>query len=138
MRPITNPTILAFAGAARIGLALSFAFAAAAGAAAATQEKTITCPFLKEGLVTFDVPAKAGSLPTQIDFDYPVKATRFAFGNGRLSLTAVDESDPHRVRIVISAQLDKSGAYRGTIFTDSGGNQLMHDKGPVRCTVGGR
>jgi len=102
----------------------------------AAAKKTITCPFLKSGRVTFDVPAKFGDLPKDIDFDYPAKATSFSFRDGNLSLVAMDESDPQRVRIVISAQRNrKSGAYEGQIFTDTGGNQLMLDNGPVRCTV---
>jgi len=49
----------------------------------------------------------------------------------------MDESEPSRVRIVVSAQLNKkSGAYEGQIFVDMGGNQLMLHNGPVRCTVG--
>jgi hypothetical protein len=107
----------------------------AAGAAAASKQK-VTCPFLKEGRVTFDVPGKLGALPTDIDFDYPAKATRFSFRDGNLSLVAMDEGEPSRVRIVISAQLKrKSGAYEGQIFVDMGGNQLMLHNGPVRCTV---
>ena len=120
-----------------VGLLAGFALAPIAGAAADPAQQIITCPFMKEGRLTFDVPAKAGGLPTQIDFDYPARATRFSFGNGALSLTAVDEDDTSRIRIVISAKLDKkTGAYKGKIFTDTGGNQLMHDNVPVRCTVG--
>ena len=87
--------------------------------------------------MTFDVPAKLGDLPTDIDFDYPAKATSFSFRDRNLSLVAMDEGDPSRVRVVISAQLNKkSGAYEGQIFVDMGGNQLMLHNGPVRCTVG--
>jgi hypothetical protein len=40
------------------------------------------------------------------------------------------------VRVVISAQLDRvKGVYSGQIVTDSGGNQLMLDNGPVICKV---
>jgi hypothetical protein len=92
---------------------------------------------LEEGRVTFDVPTKLGDMPQEIDFDYPAKATRFSFRDGNLSLIAMDESEPSRVRIVISAQLNKkSGAYDGQIFVDMGGNQLMLHNGPVRCTIG--
>ena len=56
---------------------------------------------------------------------------------GIVLLIAIDEGEPSRVRIVISAQLNKkSGAYEGQIFVDMGGNQLMLHNGPVRCTVG--
>jgi hypothetical protein len=107
------------------------------GTAASAAQRMITCPFLKEGRLTFDVPAKLGGMPTEIDFDYPAKATRFSFRDGNLSLIAMDESEPSRVRIVVSAQLNKkSGAYEGQIFVDMGGNQLMLHNGPVRCTVG--
>jgi hypothetical protein len=37
----------------------------------------------------------------------------------------MDEEEPTRVRIMISAQRDKTGAYAGQIFVDMGGNQLM-------------
>jgi hypothetical protein len=116
-----------------VALALSIV---ASSAASSTQQK-ITCPFLKEGRVKFDVPAKLGAMPTEIDFDYPAKVTRFSFRDGNLSLVAMDDSEPSRVRIVISAQLNKkSGAYEGQMFVDIGGNQLMLHNGPVRCTVG--
>lgn len=108
----------------------------AAKPAAKSITKSITCPFLANGRVTFDVPAKEGDLPKEIDFDYDAKAVNFSFRDGNLFLLAVDEGHPTRVRIVISAQLNKkSGAYEGQIFTDTGGNQLMLDNGPVRCTV---
>ena len=48
----------------------------------------------------------------------------------------MDEGDPSRLRIVVSAQLNKKrGSYDGQIFVDMGGNQLMLHNGPVRCTV---
>jgi hypothetical protein len=119
-----------------VALTASLALSSAAGAAASSKQKTITCPFLKQGQVSFTAPAKLGDMPKEIDFDYPAKATRFSFRDGNLSLVAMDESEPSRVRIVISAQLvKKSGAYEGQIFVDMGGNQLMLHNGPVRCTV---
>jgi hypothetical protein len=119
-----------------VGLTASLSWSAAAGAASTSRHKTITCPFLQQGNVSFDVPAKRGELPAEIDYDYPSKASRFSFGDGNLSLIAMDEGEPERVRIVISAQLNKkSGAFEGQIFVDMGGNQLMLHNGPVRCTV---
>ena len=131
-------TIVFLGLAVRVGLMTSLAASTIAGAAAAPmQKKTITCPFLEEGRVSFDVPARLGSLPKEINFDYPAKATSFSFRDGNLALVAVDESEPSRVRVVISAQLNKkTGAYEGQIFVDMGGNQLMLHNGPVRCTVG--
>jgi len=128
------PAALACAALALItSLALPSLSLAAAKKSAA---KSITCPFLKNGRVSFDVPAKEGDLPKEIDFDYDSKAINFSFRDGNLFLLAVDEGHPTRVRIMISAQLNKkSGAYEGQIFTDTGGNQLMLDNGPVRCTV---
>ena len=118
-------------------LAQSLPFPAAARAASATH-KTITCPFLKAGSLTVDVPAKHGDLP-QIDFDYPAKATLFSFRDGNLSLVAMDEGEPSRLRIVVSAQLNKkTRSYDGQILVDMGGNQLMLHNGPVRCTVATR
>jgi hypothetical protein len=117
-------------------LMMTLAFSSATMTTAAPKSKMIACPFLKEGRVTFDVPAKLGKLPTEIEFDYPATATLFSFRDGNLSLVAMDEGDPSRVRIVISAQLNrKSGAYEGQILVDMGGNQLMLHNGPVRCTV---
>lgn len=118
-------------------LATSLVLSTIAGTTASSRQRVITCPFLKEGRVTFDVPAKLGDMPAEIDFDYPAKATSFSFRDGNLSLIAMDEGDPSRVRVVISAQLNKrSGLYEGQIFVDMGGNQLMLHNGPVRCTVG--
>ncbi len=126
---------------ASIALLASPAFPAA-GLAAAKKTvtkpvaKSITCPFLANGRLSFDVPAKQGDLPKEIDFDYDSKAINFSFRDGNLFLLAVDEGHPTRVRIMVSAQLNKkTGAYEGQIFTDTGGNQLMLDNGPVRCTV---
>lgn len=120
-----------------VALAMALVLPPAAGTAAPSRAKVITCPFLQEGRVTFDVPQKFGAMPREIDFDYPAKATHFSFRDGNLSLVAMDEDEPSRVRIVISAQLNKkSGAYEGQIFVDMGGNQLMVHNGPVRCTVG--
>jgi hypothetical protein len=122
---------------APVALTAALTLSIFASTAASSRQRIITCPFLKEGRVTFDVPAKLGAMPTEIDFDYPAKATRFSFRDGNLSLVAMDEGEPSRVRIVISAQLNKkSGAYEGQIFVDMGGNQLMLHNGPVRCTVG--
>lgn len=132
MRPIRS-NILAKPVLAATSLLLSVV----ASTAASSGQRVITCPFLQEGRVTFDVPAKFGALPSQIDFDYPAKATHFSFRDGNLSLVAMDEEESSRVRIVISAQLNKkSRAYVGQIFVDMGGNQLMLHNGPVRCTVG--
>jgi hypothetical protein len=98
----------------------------------------IACPFLKEGRLTFDVPVKPGDLP-EVGFDYPAKATAFSFRDGNLLLVAIDEGEPSRLRVVVSAQLNKkSGSYDGQIFVDMGGNQLMLHNGPVRCTVAAR
>lgn len=125
--------VLSFAAA----LAITCGLAIASAAAAPLQQKNITCPFLKEGHVTFDVPAKLGALPAAIDFDYPTKAKEFSFRDGNLLLLAMDEEDSSRVRIVISAQLNKkTRAYEGQIFVDMGGHQLMLHNGPVRCTLG--
>ena len=61
----------------------------------------------------------------------------FSFRDGNLFLLAMDEAEPRRVRIIISAQRDKNtGTYDGQIFVDMGGNQLMLHNRPVRCTVG--
>ena len=60
-------------------LAIACALATTPSAAVAPpKQKTITCPFLKEGHVTFDVPPKLGAPPAAIDFDYPAKAGAFS------------------------------------------------------------
>src|SRR3954454_23876113 len=99
------------------GPATLLALSIVASTAASSKQRVITCPFLQEGAVTFGVPAKFGDMPTDIDFDYPAKSSRFSFRDGNLSLVAMDECEPSRVRIVIPAQLNKkSGAYEGQIF----------------------
>ena len=119
-----------------VALMTGVSFLAAASSAAPSRHKTITCQYLKAGSLTFDVPANPGDLP-EIDFDYPAKATLFSFRDGHLLLVAMDESEPTRLRIVVSAQLNKkSGTYDGQIVVDMGGNQLQVDSGSVRCTVG--
>jgi hypothetical protein len=101
--------------------------------------KSITCTHLQDQELTFDVPEKLGGLPP-IEFDYfpSSKVTRFWFRDGNLLLIAMDEVVETRVRVVISAQLNKAkGVYSGQIVTDAGGNQLMLDNGPVTCKVKG-
>jgi hypothetical protein len=106
--------------------------------ALASSLKTITCPYLQAEDLRFDVPANLGDLPT-IDFDYPAKVTIFSFGDGHLLLVAMDEGEPSRLRIVISAQLNKArGTYDGQFVVDMGGNQLQLDSGSVSCRVGRR
>src|SRR5262249_41380193 len=85
MRRVPNPVmkgISPIVGCVPIALMTSLAFSTAA--AASSTRKTITCPFLAEGRLVFDVPAKVGGLPSEIDFDYPAKATRFSFRDGNL------------------------------------------------------
>jgi hypothetical protein len=133
----TKSALLSIGIAVGAALATSLALPAFESAAAAPAKKTITCPFLEERHVSFDVPARLGGLPKEIDSEDPVKATRFSFRDRNLLFVAMDESDPSRPRIVISAQLDKkTGAYVGQIVVDMGGYELMLHNGPVRCTVG--
>jgi hypothetical protein len=67
------------AAAAAAALAIACALTSAPPATAAPpKQKIITCPFLKEGHVTFDVPPKLGALPAAIDYDYPAKAGAFS------------------------------------------------------------
>jgi hypothetical protein len=112
---------------------LSSIVAAAAASTPPTKRAIIACPFLANGRLTIDVPANRKSQP-KIDFDYPAQATIFYFGDGNLFLVAMEGS---RLRVVVSAQLNrKTDAYDGQIFTDTGGNEIMRDNGPVHCTVG--
>jgi hypothetical protein len=102
---------------------------------AAPSTKVITCPITKYVSLKFDVPAKLGDFP-EIDFSYPSKVTIFSFRDRNFLATAVDEADPSRIRIVISAQLNKAkGTYDGQFVADFGGNELQLDNGPVICRV---
>lgn len=104
--------------------------------AGAKEHKSISCPLPGGETLTFVKPAKLGDLP-KIELDYPSKVTLFSFRDGNFLTVAVDESDPSRVRLVISAQRNKAtGAYDGQIVIDSGGNELQLDNGPVRCKAG--
>ena len=105
--------------------------------ASAAAAKSITCAYPQDQKLTFGVPKKPGDVPP-IDFDYASTVTRFSFRDDKLLLVAMDEVERTRVRVVISAQLDRAkGVYRGQIVTDAGGNQLMLDNGPVMCRVRG-
>jgi len=116
-----------------IALLVDLALSPAASRAASAPQR-VTCPYGNEQL-SFAVPAKMGGLPA-IDFDYPVKATIFSFRDGHLLLIAMDQSERSRVRIVISAQLNKAkGTYDGQMVLDLGGNELQLQGVPVSCTV---
>jgi len=115
-------------------IALLVAFHQPAVAAAA---KSITCSYANAQQLTFDVPKKLGGLPS-IEFDYPAKVTLFSFRDDNLLLVAMDEASKSRMRIVISAQRGKGKtSYDGQILTDSGGNEIMLDNGPVSCKASG-
>ena len=73
-------------------------------------KKPITCPLLKGGLVTFDIPAKLGGLPAAIDFDYEVTAKQLSLTDGNLFLLAMYETEPTRVRIMSWPNATKSPA----------------------------
>jgi len=119
---------------ATLCIALLVAFHQTAVAAAA---KSITCSYADGQQLSFDVPKKLGGLPA-IEFDYPSKVTEFSFRDDNLLLIAIDETQKSRVRIVISAQRSKGKtSYDGQILTDSGGNQIMLDNGPVSCKASG-
>jgi hypothetical protein len=115
-------------------IALLFTLHQTAIAAAA---KSITCFYADGQQLSFDVPKKLGGLPA-IEFDYPSRVTEFSFRDDNLLLVAIDETQKSRVRIVISAQRSKGKtSYDGQILTDSGGNQIMLDNGPVSCKASG-
>ncbi len=118
-------------------MSLAWLALASQGADAATKlHKTISCPLPGGESVTFVAPAKLGDLP-KIELDYPSKVTIFSFRDGNFLTVAVDESEPSRVRLVISAQFNKvKGTYDGQLVVDAGGNQLQLDNGPVSCKPG--
>jgi len=104
--------------------------------AATKLHRTITCPLPSGETLTFVKPAKLGDLP-KIELDYPSKVTLFSFRDENFLAVAVDEAEPSRVRLVISAQLNKAaGTYDGQLVIDQGGNELQLDNGPVRCKAG--
>jgi hypothetical protein len=112
-------------------------FACAQDARAVSSRPTITCPYPADPdeRLTVVAPARIGDLPP-IEFDYPAKVTRFSFRDGHLLMIAMDQEERSRVRIVVSAQLNKaSGSYDGQIVLDLGGHQIMMQQGPVSCTV---
>jgi hypothetical protein len=105
--------------------------------AVAAAANSITCSYANGQQLSFDVPKKLGALPP-VEFDYPSKVTLFSFRDDNLLLVAMDETEHSRVRIVISAQRGKGkSGYDGQILTDSGGNQIMLDNGPVSCKASG-
>ena len=127
MRRAKNPGVKC---AAIAGLALA---AAVDLAGAAVASKSVACSYMQGQELIFPVPKKIGDLPP-IEFDYPSKATLFSFRDGNLLLVAMDEGEPSRVRIVISAQRAKGkSSYDGQILVDMGGNQIQLDNGPVVC-----
>jgi hypothetical protein len=106
-------------------------------AAAAGGPKLVACSYMQGQELTFPVPKKIGDLPP-IEFDYPAKASLFSFRDGNLLLVAMDEGEPSRVRIVISAQRAKGkSSYDGQFLVDMGGNQVQFDNGPVTCKAKG-
>jgi hypothetical protein len=120
--------------AAIAGLALA---AAVDVATAAGGPKLVACSYMQGQELTFPVPKKIGDLPP-IEFDYPAKASLFSFRDGNLLLVAMDEGEPSRVRIVISAQRAKGkSSYDGQFLVDMGGNQVQFDNGPVTCKAKG-
>ena len=71
-----------------------------------------------------------------MDFECPVQVKFFSFRDRNLLLIANDEQDTSRVRVVISAQLNKTAeAYVGQIIRDEGGHELQLTNGPVACSV---
>jgi hypothetical protein len=82
-------------------------------AAAPAKHKTITCPFLQDGSLKFDVPAEPKDLP-EVDFDYPSKATLFSFRDGNLLLVAMDEASPR----VCAPWFRRSSTRRAQAMTD--------------------
>jgi hypothetical protein len=119
---------------ATLGIALLVSLHQTAVAAAA---KSISCSYANAQQLTFDIPKNVGDMPP-IEFDYPSKVTLFSFRDNNLLLVAMDQEQSSRVRIVISAQRGKGKtSYDGQILTDSGGNQIMLDNGPVSCKASG-
>ena len=119
-----------------IAVLTALALALQPAATAAKPQRKITCPLPGGESLTFVAPAKLGELP-KIDLDYPSKVTLFSFRDGNFFVVAMDESEPSRLRLVISAQINKAkGTYDGQIVIDEGGNELQLDNAPVSCKAG--
>ena len=87
--------------------------------------------------ISFVIPETMSKVPT-VDFAYPIKVIEFSMRSGNLLLVAVDQEDPSRPRLFISAQLNKKNkTYIGQFMTDSGGNEIQLDNGVVTCKVNG-
>jgi hypothetical protein len=97
----------------------------------AARGKTIKCSNFSVA-----VPPPAGGSP-QLDSAYPSEATIFHFENKKsLLLVAMDEDDPTRLRIALSAQWDKkSNRFKGQVIEDLGSSQLQIQNGPETCAV---
>jgi hypothetical protein len=124
-------------GARAVAVLLAPLVLAPAASRGAPSHPTITCPYPKDPAehLTIVAPGKIGDLPP-IEFDYPARVTRFSFRDGHLLLIAMDQDERSRVRIVVSAQLNKArGTYDGQIVLDLGGHQIMLRQGPVSCTI---
>jgi hypothetical protein len=81
---ISSPSrVSTIIGCALIALAGSLSVLATAGVTAPPSHKSITCKYLNEYDLTFDIPANLGELPV-IDFVYPSSVTIFSFRAGRL------------------------------------------------------
>ncbi|PWY56688.1 hypothetical protein DGG96_04575 [Legionella qingyii] len=118
----------------RLGLSLLLILVGCGAASAA--QKTVVCHMQGiEDAISFAQPNKIGDLP-KIDFDYPVNVTRFSLRADNLLLLAMDQDEKDRPRIFFSAQFNKQKqAYIGQFMTDSGGNELQLDNGPLSCTL---
>jgi hypothetical protein len=121
----------------RVGVVLAaLGLALLPATTAAKPQRKITCALPGGESLAFVAPAKLGDLP-KIDLDYPSKVTLFSFRDGNLLAVAMDEAEPSRLRLAISAQLNKAkGTYDGQIVIDAGGNELQLDNGPVSCKAG--
>lgn len=103
---------------------------------ASAAQKTVVCSM--EGMtdnISFQVPNKKDELP-KINFPYDIKTVTYYLTPKKLLVIALDQEEPNRPRIFISAQYSKSShAYEGQFMTDFGGNQLQLDNGAVSCVV---
>ncbi|WP_419419411.1 hypothetical protein ACNVED_12970 [Legionella sp. D16C41] len=99
-------------------------------------QKMMVCTLkgLKDNLI-LPIPHKTGNLP-KIDFPYPVDTAVFVMREGNLLVVAMDQEEKTRPRIFISAQAGNNNTeFKGQFMTDSGGNELQLDNGPVFCKL---
>jgi hypothetical protein len=100
-------------------------------------KKTMVCQMQgtqQQTKISFVIPNNTSILP-KLNFSHPSEVTSFKLENGNLYLIAMDQADPERLRVAISAQyLMGVDSYSGQIIADFGSKEPQIDNGPVTCS----